>query len=275
MTSILALDAAWTIRQPSGVALLSDSTGQWRCVALAPSYERFQARAHDQLVDWAGEITASTANVASLLDASRAMAGEDVDVVTIDMPVSRVNITGRRPADDAVSRHFGAAGCSTHSPSALRPGVLGQNLTEAFERRGYPLATTSSRGPGTRALYEVYPHPALLLLLDEQYRIPYKVAKSSTYWPGVALAQRHERIVALWHQILGALGSSIIGIDLVLPSVAAAGALTSAYLKRYEDALDALIGGWIGIQLLEGRGTPYGDELAAIWIPERPFPPVA
>ena len=36
-----------------------------------------------------------------------------------------------------------------------------------------------------------------------------------------------------------------------------------------EDALDALIGGWVGIKYLEGDCTAYGDESAAIWIPPK------
>ena len=41
-----------------------------------------------------------------------------------------------------------------------------------------------------------------------------------------------------------------------------------SYLKRYEDAIDALICGWVGICYLKGQAIPYGDQHAAIWVPQ-------
>jgi hypothetical protein len=36
MASVLGIDAAWTKKEPSGVALLEDFPGGWRCVVVAP-----------------------------------------------------------------------------------------------------------------------------------------------------------------------------------------------------------------------------------------------
>ncbi len=41
MTSILAIDPAWTATEPSGVALLTQSKERWKCVGLSPSYSQF------------------------------------------------------------------------------------------------------------------------------------------------------------------------------------------------------------------------------------------
>ena len=38
MTTVLGIDAAWTAKNPSGVALVSRQGGQWMCRGLAPSY---------------------------------------------------------------------------------------------------------------------------------------------------------------------------------------------------------------------------------------------
>jgi predicted RNase H-like nuclease len=46
--------------------------------------------------------------------------------------------------------------------------------------------------------------------------------------------------------------------------------MTTAALKRYEDALDALVCGWVGIEYLGGRCTAFGDTAAAIWTPSLP-----
>ena len=49
-------------------------------------------------------------------------------------------------------------------------------------------------GPAERGLIEVYPHPALLSLLGIDKRATYKVGKTSSYWPGMPLAQRLDNI---------------------------------------------------------------------------------
>jgi hypothetical protein len=41
-------------------------------------------------------------------------------------------------------------------------------------------------------------------------------------------------------------------------------------LKRYEDALDALISAWVGVEFINGRAIPYGDDAAAVWVPRVP-----
>jgi hypothetical protein len=36
---MLGIDAAWTEKEPSGVALLKGRLGAWQCAAVAPSYQ--------------------------------------------------------------------------------------------------------------------------------------------------------------------------------------------------------------------------------------------
>lgn len=38
-------------------------------------------------------------------------------------------------------------------------------------------------------------------------------------------------------------------------------------LKGVEDGIDAVIGAWVAVCALEGRATPFGDEVSAIWVP--------
>jgi predicted RNase H-like nuclease len=42
-----------------------------------------------------------------------------------------------------------------------------------------------------------------------------------------------------------------------------------AKLKRYEDAIDALICCWVGTLYAEGNARPMGDDTTAIWCPLR------
>jgi predicted RNase H-like nuclease len=70
-----------------------------------------------------------------------------------------------------------------------------------------------------------------------------------------------------WRKIIDELSATIAKIDLPLPAKTELETFPSTSLKRFEDAIDALVGGWVGIKYLEGDCTAYGDEAAAIWIP--------
>jgi len=255
MTTVLGIDAAWTAPNPSGVALVSRQGGRWTCQALAPSYRSFLNPAKDPRAVWTlPTIEGDEADVEAILDAARQRAGEEVDVVAIDMPVATVPIDKRREADGQISKLFGRQKCSTHSPSTSRPGALGARLGVAFHDRDYPIATAST-GPLPRALIEVYPHPALLALTHANERLPYKIGKPRRVW---------REVRPRWEAILAALRKRIDGIDLELPDD---DTTPIARLKRFEDAIDALVCAWVAIEYVEGRAVPYGDHTAAIWCP--------
>jgi predicted RNase H-like nuclease len=131
---VLGIDAAWTERGSSGVALLSCSQGKRRVLKAESSYARFIGL---------GNIseTSKSIDVDALLRQAETIGGCPVDLVAIDMPVSRIKFAGRRAADDAISVEFGNAWASTHTPNAARPGAYGERVTAAFTKAGYPLAT--------------------------------------------------------------------------------------------------------------------------------------
>lgn len=118
---------------------------------------------------------------------------------------------------------------------------------------------------GARGFLEVYPHPGLLALLGAAYRVPYKAQKSSRIWPGLSVKDRIDCLLAEFRRIDAALRARIDGIPDFLPARETTSSLAS--LKRYEDALDALVCGWVATQVLRNRARPYGDETAAVWVP--------
>ncbi len=269
MTNILAIDPAWTDHEPSGVALLQSKKHGWKCVALSPSYGQFISLAHDVAVDWSQPPSAGEADVDALLAAATSMlGGQAIDLVTIDMPIANDVITHRRVADDAVSRRFGAKGCSTHSPTTVRPGELGQRISQRFIDLGFRVAVETTAAGTVPALAEVYPHPALLTLLSKDFRYKYKVANAAKYWPDKSVELRKRKLVKNWRRVLVELATTIDAIDLPLPKGAAIETLALSHLKRYEDALDALICAWVGVQYMTGNCSSFGDETAAIWVPE-------
>jgi predicted RNase H-like nuclease len=266
MPVVLGIDAAWTASEPSGVALLAARLDSAKCLAVAPSYSEFLAQAAGRKTNWSERaFLGSPPDAQLLLAAARSIAGQPVDLVAIDMPIAKQAFASRRPADDLVSKEFGSRWCSAHTPNASRPGVLGTKLAEDFCLAGYRLRTAGEKIPSTPVLIEVYPHTALLSLLRRSQRVPYKVSKSWKYWPGISVAERSRLLLEQLHAIHDALTHSFSTVGLELPQPGRVEKLS--HLKRYEDALDALLCAWMGLEYLNGRAVALGDEDSAIWCP--------
>ena len=255
---ILGIDAAWSLTQPSGVAVAVGEGGQWRLLAVEASYSCFiNGRSH---LKPAG----SSPDARELLSAAADKAQAAVDLVAIDMPLSRLPITARRRSDNAISSAYGAKHCATHSPSSVWPGVISDRLRADFTEAGYPLLTDGMRSPG---LIEVYPHPALVELAQAPRRLPYKSQKTAQYWPELSLGERRARLLDQWAQIIKLLDDEIEGVAelLPVPDLTTKGAA----LKAFEDKLDAIVCAWVGICVLEDRATAFGDDDSAIWVPTK------
>ena len=265
---ILGIDAAWTVHQPSGIALVQRTNAGWSCLAVASSYRAFIGQASGQAWDPEQKATGSRPDPAALLEASQQLAGAELSCVSVDMPLATTPITSRRAADTAISSRFGPKGCAVHSPSAERPGALADQLRADFAALGYPLQTNGNK-QAAPALIECYPHVALLALLDRNYRVPYKVSRSGKYWKADQLSRREriERLLEQFRAIRTGLEAHIKGIPDFIP--APSEVTTLASLKPVEDMLDGLICAWIGIEHLQGRTVGLGDDTAAIWVPQQ------
>lgn len=249
---VLGIDAAWTMANPSGVALAARIGAVWRLIAAAASFEEF-----------AGLAGGSTGHdLASLIAAAERLAGRVPDLVAVDMPMMDAPILARRAADNAVNRAYSGRGAGTHSPTVDRPGAVGRALESGLSGAGYPLATLEIRPP---CRVEIYPHPALIELLGAAYRLPYKAGNTGKYWRGLPLAERRLRLYEVWATIVAALDGVLAGsaAALPLPPLGARGRT----LKAFEDRLDAVVAALAGAMALEGRARPYGDATSAVWVP--------
>ena len=260
LRTVLGIDAAWTTKQPCGVAVVLETVDGWQLKAAQSSYHNFHVLADRQLTPELRP-SGSLPNVPTLLKTASAIAERSIDLVAVDMPLAYSQIICRRVADNEVSRKYGARYCSTHSPNALRPGLVSNTVRESFAEAGYPLQTISITTPG---LIEVYPHPALLELTNAPHRLPYKVDKSRRYWPDRGKAERERLIFQQWREIIKHLDREISGVQVMLPEPASG---SRALLKAYEDMVDAIVCAWVGICVLEGRAHTFGNADSAIWVP--------
>lgn len=257
MRSVLGIDAAWTLTQPSGVALVIEMSRGWQLKAVSGSYNDFLTL---------GEISPNgdpmKPDPSAIMRACETIHARAPDLVAIDMPIAHSPITSRRASDNAVSREYGGRWASTHSPSAKRPGKIADDLKAGFAATGYPLGTTAPEIPG---LIEVYPHPALIELLNAEKRLPYKVANRRKYWRDKTLDERRDLLLECWQSIITALDTHISGVSKMLPIPPKLSKI--AQFKAFEDSLDAVICAWVAICALDGKAKPFGDEDSAIWIP--------
>ena len=262
--AVLGVDAAWTAAQPSGVALAVESASGWRLAALEASYDQFLARAEGT---GPGETRpgGSRPVAAELLAAARTICGRRIDLVAIDMPLSRLPIDGRRPADRLVSERYGDRAAATHSPGKERPGAISDKLRAEFEAEGYGLCTAPPAQGSIQGLIEVYPHPALIEFLKAERRLEYKAGKTGVYWPALSLDERHLNLRAVWARIVQALERRIGGVAERLPRPDPE--VRGWRLKAYEDKLDAVVCAAVAIAALDGKAVAHGDDDAAIWVP--------
>lgn len=262
--AVLGIDAAWTDNHGSGIALLAESSTGWCCVRVAPSLSAFMP---GLVRDGTG--LRLDAELPIALETCQRLLGHDrIEVVAVDMPLSNRSIACRRQADNTISRLFGHCQCAVHSPTPTRPGAFGRRLHEHLADAGFRLATQS--GVGRQTLIEVYPHVALLGMMQLSMRLPYKATKTGKYWPGVTIDERKRRLVQQWQGIIQRLRVDISGIELDLPTDPAARSFPE--LKQLEDALDALVCAWMALQYLNGAAVPEGDSDAAIWITNSALP---
>lgn len=248
MTVVLGIDAAWTAHNPSGLALATQDQGKWSLHSVWPSYADF--------------LDAPMLSAADLPDRVASLCGRYPDLIAVDMPLSDLPITARRAADREVSRAYGGRAAATHSPSALRPGPIADRMRQELGSRGYELRHSARPD---RRLAEVYPHPALIELLQAPRRLPYKIQRAGKYWPDLPPSARRANLRIEWTRILKTLETLLPGTRNALAMPPTDASLAS--LKSFEDQLDAIICAAVAVEIIEGRATSYGDATAAVWIP--------
>jgi predicted RNase H-like nuclease len=160
----VGVDLAWTRRGGSGVCVVADGgvRGSGRVVS------------DQELLAWLAPLA------------------EDDALVAVDAPLIVRNQTGRRPAEQAISRCFGAYHASAHSANlglpSFRDGVRGEWLARAL---GFDVDPFFAPGVPLRRAIEVYPHTAIVALFDLASTLKYKAK------PGRTLASRSQALAEL------------------------------------------------------------------------------
>ncbi|HET7311299.1 MAG TPA: DUF429 domain-containing protein [Mycobacteriales bacterium] len=168
-----------------------------------------------------------------IIEFVREHAAGDV-VAAIDAPLIVRNAAGRRDCESQVQRAFGRYGAGPYPANrgmpAFATGPRGARLCAALD---LDLCVDSSAG---RRAIEVYPHPAMVVLLELDRVIPYKNKAGRTV---ESLRAAFGRLLALMEAQLVELGLSSSARWAELREVAN-GATRKVDLDRIEDEVDAI-----------------------------------
>jgi predicted RNase H-like nuclease len=258
MKGVLGIDAAWVEKNESGVALIVQDESSWRVKACGHSILDFCAQ-----LDPSFKVEDGTTEngIRLAIKLANEVCQGDLSLIAVDMPLSKKSITGRRAADNKVSKAYWAEHCSTHSPTDPRLSESSERLRVICAEQGFTLCPERIVAP---ALIEVYPHPALVELCKESERLRYKVNNMARLHKDLPKEDRPVAVEKIWRRIAECGEKDIKGFSKAVDEAIQAHKIS----KRGEDLLDALVCAWIGLTCLEGRAIPFGDEDASIWIPK-------
>jgi predicted RNase H-like nuclease len=217
MPTFAGLDLAWHgSAKPSGLAVME---GGVRGVALR-------------------EMRGGIGTDDDILHRLNSLPSTDV-VLAIDAPLIIQNATGQRPCETQIGRLYGHANASAHTCNLrLFPAARSVNLAMRLEKWGWVHNVTSTQDeqrPG-KWFFEVYPHPAHVVLFDLLTIIRYKKGRLSERRKGLAAFRRTiaEKLSLATPPLLPSPELSRMGaIDL--------DAMSGVELKSFEDSVDAVL----------------------------------
>jgi len=271
---ILGVDAAWSAGNPSGVALVEWKAGEKpRLLLAARSYEEYCKAEPGQAIEWNVRVTGSIPVFGRILKKTQQEYQRKIEIIALDLPLSPEPMLARRTCDNLVSSLYGKRGAAVHSPTDEQLSRISGKVFDQLTRRGYDLNLTAPAELPQRGLFmEVYPHIAIIELLQLPYRLPYKVHKRSTYWKNATAPERLRNICGSLEALRLAIAENMAGVTELLPPISEvideAGCAVNV-LKGYEDTLDAVVCGWMGYKYACGEAVGYGDHKGMIWGPVR------
>ncbi len=167
-------------------------------------------------------------------------------VVAIDAPLIISNQSGQRPCETEVSRRFGKFHAGAHTSNlSLYPDAGGVRLAKSLLSRGYRHSPIPpSRPPPGLWFFEVYPHPAQVVLFERNRIIKYKKGPVAERRRG--LAELRQEIEA---RIFGAASPFILDSRIEKFFSIEISELRGRSLKHHEDLLDSIFCAYLAFYL--------------------------
>ncbi len=171
----IGIDLAWSPKNQTGIAVLE---GDKKRASLK----------HVSCVQTDEEILAVVKQYAALAPA----------FVAIDAPLIVSNKTGRRLAEALVAKQFAKYHAGAHPSNRTRfaawGGPRGETVSKLLEKAGFSHKPNARKHELSNVFFEVYPHPAMIVLFGLQTVIPYKAKPKRDYllrWNAFEHYQQH------------------------------------------------------------------------------------
>ncbi len=211
ITRFIGLDLAWSPRNNSAAVVLEAQNDSARWIA------------HCERLGDNEEVLAFV----------RKAAGRGPALVAIDAPLIVPNEEGARPVDRQITRLFGRYHAGCYPANRSRGCMRGEDLVDGLTRDSFVQDPYVRLQAATRTVFEVYPHPAMIVLFDLERTLKYKPRRKRT------MDFRRSELARLQHYLIGLQhGTPAMSSP---PAVADRdpSALRGAAFKRCEDLLDA------------------------------------
>jgi predicted RNase H-like nuclease len=223
----VGIDLAWSERNPSGIAVLRLSGDVATLVTLLPINPLHR---DDEITDYVQRIV-----------------GSDDVIVAIDAPLVVPNSTGRRPAEAKLQTVFGRFHAGAHPANRQRlagynnGAIRGEVLVDRLAVLGIGHSPVIMRRTSARQVFEVYPHPAIVVLFGLDSVLKYKAKRNRS-------PQQRREAFRAYQRHLGNLKHA--DPPAIIPeALLSEDHLTKRgrALKDYEDQLDAIMCAYIAL----------------------------
>lgn len=222
MIWFIGIDLAWSSRNPSGFAALHWD-GKFARLAEPP---------------------VTLVEDHELLNRIDRLVGHDSVIVAVDAPLVVPNETGHRRCEEELAQEFRKYQAGAHPANRLllsqynKGHLRGESLVEQLEDIGIRHSMTIQPRLPTRQVFEVYPHPAMVVLFKLEKTLKYKARL------GRDLAQRQLAFHVYRNYLLN-LSSATPPATLELAELD--DTFRGKRLKGYEDRIDAVFCAYIAL----------------------------
>lgn len=213
----VGLDLAWSPRNNSAVSVLKGGKSAAKLVAYQPDLG-----SNEEIVEYI-----------------HSRVGNEPAFVAIDAPLVVPNETGSRAADKLTTSLFRAYDAGTHPANRQHlgkyGGLRGEVITKMLEERGFSHDPHVKPLVEERRVFEVYPHPAIVVLFGLKKILKYKPRESRDYAARWSEFQKFQKL-------LKSLGNAEPALELPKHIVSQdVTKLKAKRLKEYEDLLDSVV----------------------------------
>ncbi|SDF93684.1 Predicted nuclease (RNAse H fold) [Methanolobus vulcani] len=174
---------------------------------------------------------------------------EDNALIAIDIPLVVPNEEGMRNAEKELNSTFWKYDANARPASItnilnMYGSVRGNDLSKCLENHNFKHDFCIQHYEDTRKFFEVYPHPATVVLFNLDKILDYKKRERERRIEGFKKYKKHLQMLSKAKPALD------LPVDLLSVDVEK---LTKSKLKQYEDILDAVFCAYVAYLLL---GTP-------------------